>query len=218
MDRLIPANEFPNAFLDADGGPVPELTLGAAQVRRGQPHVAGLLAVALDPHLAPQRPSDQLDQAVEPHAPPAADIDGLGEPRRPRPGGPFHGGQDAIHAIRNIGIVALARPLPGHPDRRAGGDEVGEPMDRQAGPLAGPGEEAPATAPEPPATTGGGGGGASTAARTRRPARRGTPGRSSQAASPRAGGWASARAGSALPRPGSAARPSEPMNPAAPVT
>jgi len=33
MDRLIPANEFPNAFLDADRGPVPELPLGAPQVR-----------------------------------------------------------------------------------------------------------------------------------------------------------------------------------------
>src|SRR3989442_28330 len=71
MDRLIPANEFPNAFLDADGGPVPELTLGAAQVRRGQPHVAGLLPVALDPHGAPSSPPAGLraaDGAMGPRA------------------------------------------------------------------------------------------------------------------------------------------------------
>src|SRR5258707_13418830 len=90
MDRLIPANEFPNAFLDADRGPVSELPLGTPQVRRGEPHVARLLAVALDPHLAPQRSSDQLDQVIEPHARPAADIDRLGEPPPPPPaGGPF---------------------------------------------------------------------------------------------------------------------------------
>src|SRR5882762_2857372 len=139
MNGLVPANELPNAFLDPDRGPVPELALGAAQVRRGESYVARLVAVALDPHLAPQRPSDQLDQSVEPHTRPAADIDRLGEPPpRPRPAGPFHGGQDAVHAIRNIGIVALARPVPVHPDRLSGADQMGKPMDREVGPLARP--------------------------------------------------------------------------------
>src|SRR6266480_4005198 len=48
------------------------------------------------------------------------------------------GGGDAVHAIRNIGIVALARPVPVHPDRLSTGDEVGEAMDREVGPLARP--------------------------------------------------------------------------------
>src|ERR1700704_1575342 len=127
MGRLVPANELPNAFLDSDGGAVPELALSAAQVRRREPYVARLVAVTLDPYVAPQRPSDQLDQPVEPHARPATDIDRLGEPRGPRPASPLHGGQDAVHAIRNIGIVTLARPVPVHPDRLSGSDEMGEP-------------------------------------------------------------------------------------------
>src|SRR2546423_8896584 len=85
MRRLVPADELPYAFLDPDHRPVPKLTLGAAQVRRGQPHVARLVAVALDADLAPQRPPDQLDQSVEPHARPAADIDRLRPPRHPPP-------------------------------------------------------------------------------------------------------------------------------------
>src|SRR5436189_258819 len=114
MYRLIPADELPNTFLDADRGVVPQRALGAPQVRRGKPHVTRLVAVALDPDLPPQRPPDQLDQPVEAHARPATDVDRLGEPLRPRPGGPFYGGEDAVHAIRNIGIVALARPGPVH--------------------------------------------------------------------------------------------------------
>src|SRR6059058_6155555 len=111
MRRLVPTDELPNAFLESDRGAVPELALGTTQVRGREPHVSRLVAVALDPHLTPQRSPDQLDQVVEPHARPAADVDRLGQPRRPGPGGPFHGGEDAVHAIRNIGIVALARPL-----------------------------------------------------------------------------------------------------------
>src|SRR5437667_10926834 len=126
MHHLVPADEMPNAFLDPDRGSVPQLALGAAQVRRGEPNVAGLVPVALDPHLAPQRPPDQLDQSVEPHAGPATNIDRLGEPRRPRPAGPFHGREDSGHTTRTIGIVALARPVPMPPARLSGGDEVGE--------------------------------------------------------------------------------------------
>src|SRR5438067_7748527 len=117
MYRLVPTDELPNAFLDADRRAVRQLALSAPQVRRSQPHVTRLVAVALDPDLAPQGPPDQLDQSVEAHPRPAADVDRLGQPRRPAPAGPFHGGEDAVHAIRNIGIVALARPVPVHPDR-----------------------------------------------------------------------------------------------------
>src|SRR5882762_11216529 len=108
MYCLVPADELPNAFLDADRGAVRQLALGATQIRRGEPHVTGLVAVALDPDLAPQGPPDQLDQPVEAHPRPTTDIDRFGQPPRPGPGGPFHGGEDAVHAIRNIGIVALA--------------------------------------------------------------------------------------------------------------
>src|SRR5438046_10748032 len=131
MRRLVPTDELPNAFLDADRGAVPELALGTTQVRGREPAGSRLVAVALDPHLTPQRSPDQLDQVVEPHARPAADVDRLGQPRRPRPGSPFHGGEDAVHAIRNIGIVALARPVPVHPDRLSTSDEVGEATDRK---------------------------------------------------------------------------------------
>src|SRR3989441_4590141 len=72
MRRLIPTDEFPNAFLDADRRAVPELALGTTQIRGREPHISRLVAVALDPHLTPQRPPDQLDQLVEPHARPAA--------------------------------------------------------------------------------------------------------------------------------------------------
>src|SRR5260370_27677425 len=112
MHRLVPADELPNAFLDSHRGAVPELALGTTQIRGREPHVARLVAVALDPHLTPQRPPDQLDQVVEPHARPAADVDRLGQPRPPRPGGPLPRGQGAGPAIRNIGIVAPPPPRP----------------------------------------------------------------------------------------------------------
>src|SRR5438094_9629330 len=117
MRRLVPTDELPNAFLDADRGAVPELALGTTQVRGREPHVSRLVAVALDPHLTPQRSPDQLDQVVEPHARPAADVDRLGQPPPPRPGGPFHGREDAVHAIRTTGLVAHARPAPVPPVR-----------------------------------------------------------------------------------------------------
>src|SRR5438094_8118973 len=99
MGRLVPADELLNAFLDAHGGPIAQLAFGAAQVGGRQPHVARLVAVALNADLAPRGPSDQVDQPVEPHALPAADVDGLGHappapppppPPRPRPPRPPH--------------------------------------------------------------------------------------------------------------------------------
>src|SRR2546430_15086544 len=107
MRRLVPTDEFPNAFLDADRGAVPELALGTTQVRGREPHVSRLVAVALDPHLTPQRSPDQLDQLVEPHARPAADVDRLRPPRPPRPGGPLPRGEGGCHANPNLSTGAL---------------------------------------------------------------------------------------------------------------
>src|SRR3989442_13578146 len=108
MYRLIPADELPNTFLDADRGVVPQLALGAPLVRRGKAHVPRLFAVALDPDLPPQRPPDQLDQPVEAHARAATDVDRLGEPLRPRAGGPFSRGGAPAPADRQIGIAVHA--------------------------------------------------------------------------------------------------------------
>src|SRR5438128_12519151 len=112
MRRLVPTDELPNAFLDADRGAVPELALGTTQVRGREPHVSRLVAVALDPHLTPQRSPGQLDQVVEPHARPAADVKRRGPPRRPGPVGPFHGAEGAVHALRILGFGASARAVP----------------------------------------------------------------------------------------------------------
>src|SRR6266550_122916 len=70
MRRLVPTDELPNAFLESDRGAVPELALGTTQIRGREPHISRLVAVALDPHLTPQRPPDQLDQLVGPQARP----------------------------------------------------------------------------------------------------------------------------------------------------
>src|SRR5439155_27271437 len=80
--------------------------------------------------LAPERAADQLDQVVEPHPRPAPDVDRDGDPGLPRggPGGPLHRGQDAVHTIGNIRIVALARSVAVHPHGLVPRDQVGEPM------------------------------------------------------------------------------------------
>src|SRR5207253_3100489 len=110
MDRLVPADEESNPFLDADLGPEPELPAGAPQVGVREPHVPRLVAVALDPHRAAERASDQLDQPIQPHPGASADVDGLGDAAGPGTLGPGHGRQDPVDAIRHIGIVALVRP------------------------------------------------------------------------------------------------------------
>src|SRR2546430_8863829 len=74
MDRLVPADEESNPFLDADLGPEPELPAGAPQVGVREPHVPRLVTVALDPHLAAERASDQLDQPIQPHPGASADV------------------------------------------------------------------------------------------------------------------------------------------------
>src|SRR5205807_9649379 len=109
MGRLVPADEEPNPFLDADLGPEAELPAGAPRAAIREPPVPRLVAVALDPHLAAERARDQLDQPIEPHPRAAADVDRLGRPAGTGTLGPGHGRQDAVNAIRNIGIVPLAR-------------------------------------------------------------------------------------------------------------
>src|SRR5256885_17252352 len=111
MDLLVPPYEVRNPFLDADLGPVVELTLRPPQVGGRQPDVPRLVGVPLDPHATPQGPSDQLDQPVQPHARAAADVERFGPSAGARTSGPFHRGKNPGHAIRNIGIVALARPV-----------------------------------------------------------------------------------------------------------
>ena len=101
-----------------------------------QPHVPRLIGVALDRRLLPQCPGDERDQAVQPHARPAAQIHRLdGAGRRPRR--PVQGGQNAVQGVGNIGVVALARPIPMHPDRPPPRDQIGELVDRQIGALPG---------------------------------------------------------------------------------
>src|SRR2546422_4039018 len=85
MYLLVPAHEVLDALLDTDLRPVAQLALGAAQVGRRQPHVARLIGMSLDPHLPPQSSPDQLDQAVQPHPRPAADVDRFGNPPPPPP-------------------------------------------------------------------------------------------------------------------------------------
>src|SRR5438445_10173689 len=104
MSRLVPADEEPDPFLDADFGPEAELLAGAPQVGIREPHVPRLVAVALDPHLAAERARDQLDQSIEPHPRAPTDVDRLGDPAGAGTLGPGHGRQDPVDAIRNIGI------------------------------------------------------------------------------------------------------------------
>src|ERR1051325_12179489 len=112
MHRLVPADEESNPFFDADLGPEPELPAGAPQVGVREPHVPRLIAVALDPHLAAERASDQLDQPIQPHPGAPADVDRLGDGAGPGSLGPSHGGPDPRAPTRNIGLVPPARRIP----------------------------------------------------------------------------------------------------------
>jgi len=64
MDRLVPADEESNPFLDADLGPEPELPAGAPQVGVREPHVPRLVAVTLDAHRAAIREARPELEAV----------------------------------------------------------------------------------------------------------------------------------------------------------
>src|SRR2546421_3311009 len=88
MDLLVPPYEVRDPFLDANLGPVVELTLRPPQVGGRQPDVPRLVGVPLDPHATPQGPSDQLDQPVQPHARAAADVERFGPSARARTSGP----------------------------------------------------------------------------------------------------------------------------------
>src|SRR5260370_19952738 len=100
MNPLVPADKQPNPFLDANLGLEPELLAGPPQVRVRDAHVTRLVAVALDPSLAPERAADQRDQPVEPHAGPTPDVDRLREPLPAGAPRPLHPPPHASHAVR----------------------------------------------------------------------------------------------------------------------
>src|SRR2546427_4680049 len=143
MDLLVPAYEVADPLFDADPGPIIELPFGAPQIGRREAHVPRLVGVPLDSHGAPERPPDELDQAIQPHPRATANVDRDGAPTPPTPpaprapgaGGPLHPRPDPVPAVRNIGIVPLARPVAVHPDGAALGDQIRKAMDGQVRPL-----------------------------------------------------------------------------------
>src|SRR5947199_3791603 len=117
MDLLVQAYELADPRCDADPGPIIDLPFGAPQIGRREAHVPRLVGVPLDSHGAPERPSDELDQAIQPHPRATANVDRDGAPTPPTPpppraGGPLPRPQDPAPAVRNIGIVPLAPPPP----------------------------------------------------------------------------------------------------------
>src|SRR2546426_8056978 len=75
MGRLVPADELPDAFLDADGGPVAELALGPAQIGGREMHVAGLVGRGLHDGLPTERAANQGEQPVESHPVAPTDVE-----------------------------------------------------------------------------------------------------------------------------------------------
>src|SRR2546422_3772438 len=109
MGRLVPADELPDAFLDADGGPVAELALGPAQIGGREMHVAGLVGRGLHDGLPTERAANQGEQPVESHPVAPTDVERLAPPCPAL--GPIQRRHGAVHRVTNIGIVALARPV-----------------------------------------------------------------------------------------------------------
>src|SRR2546427_1785766 len=85
MDLLVPAYEVADPLFDADPGPIIELPFGAPQIGRREAHVPRLVGVPLDSHGAPERPPDELDQAIQPHPRATANVDRDGAPTPPPP-------------------------------------------------------------------------------------------------------------------------------------
>src|SRR2546430_11488299 len=85
MDLLVPAYEVADPLFDADPGPIIELPFGAPQIGRREAHVPRLVGVPLDSHGAPERPPDELDQAIQPHPRATANVDRDGAPTPPTP-------------------------------------------------------------------------------------------------------------------------------------
>src|SRR5260370_1084780 len=144
MGRLVPADELANALLDADAGPVVELTRRAAQVGRGGGHVPRLVGHLFDDRFAAERAADQREEAVEPYALAPADVEVLEHAggRATAPAalarGPIDGGHRAPHGVTNIGELAFARPLALLAHGEAARAAIGEGVDREIGPLAPP--------------------------------------------------------------------------------
>src|SRR5437879_9100872 len=120
MDLLVPAYEVADPLFDADPGPIIERPFGAPQIGRREAHVPRLVGVPLDSHGAPERPSDELDQAIQPHPRATANVDRDGAPTPPTPppppppgaGGPLPRPPAPVQTLRNMRIVPLAPPGP----------------------------------------------------------------------------------------------------------
>src|SRR5438034_1922748 len=134
MNLLVPVYELADAFRDADARLEAQHASGVGQIGIGQPHVARLIGLALDARFLAERRGDERNQAVEAHAVAAAQIDCL-DRAGSRTSGPLERGEDTVHAVGNIGIVALARPISMHPHRASPGDQVRKLVDRQIGTL-----------------------------------------------------------------------------------
>src|SRR5204862_3119157 len=130
MKLLVPGDELADAFLDTDLRLEPEHAAGVHQIGIGQPDVSGLVRMALDARFLAQCGADQRDQAIQADSLAAAKIHRLHGPGRGS-AGPREGGKDAVQAVGNIGIVALARPIPVHPNGTTPRDQVDELVDRK---------------------------------------------------------------------------------------
>src|SRR2546421_4324041 len=137
MSLLEPADEASNPLLDAHLRAVAQLAPGTTQVGGGEPHVTGLVGTPLDAGFASQRLADEAQQTIEPYPFSAADVERRARPRR-RPRRPIQCRDGPRDRVRNIGVVALARPVPVHRHDLPPDDARGEAMDGEIGPLAWP--------------------------------------------------------------------------------
>src|SRR5256714_12116091 len=115
MNLLVPAYELANAFLDSDLRPESQHRAGMLEIRVCQPHVPRLIREPLDLCLASQRRSDEGDEAVETHSRPTTQVYPFNSARR-HAAPPLQTGAHALPGVGNIGIVALPRPVPVHPN------------------------------------------------------------------------------------------------------
>src|SRR2546422_9796654 len=141
MGRLVPADEVSDPFLDAYPRAVAELTFRTPQIGRRETPTARLPGAPLDPRVAMRRAGEQADQPVQPHplAAPEVDRDASGAAAT----SPVESGQDAIHRVTNIGVLALAGPVAVHRHGPIARHRVDEAVNGEVGALPRPvhGEE-----------------------------------------------------------------------------
>src|SRR6266508_2560899 len=117
-------------LLEVDLGPVAEQRLGPGAVRAGVPGVAGPAGLVdeLDP--APADLADQVEDMVQGHPAPAADVDRLGVDGR------VHGEQVGADHVGHVGEVAGLLAVAVHGDRPAAVDGFEEAPEAHVGALA----------------------------------------------------------------------------------